>query len=219
MFLPSHKKEMLVGKKMTDVAHGRKVILSIEKRTTTHMGRNAMKTIWGGVLFLLLVSVSIPNAAFIYKWVDKDGSVNFTDDLNKVPPEYRNQVQTEETKDFEKTQIPPSSPASVQKTGEGKRDAHGRGEQYWRETVRPWKEKLKQAQEDCNNTNMKIEDAIEMVKGRFYSHTQYNLKRVELERLMAERVAYEAQMKEAEEMLARIVKEAEEAKADPAWLK
>ena len=56
-----------------------------------------MKIIWRGVLFLLLVSVSISNAASIYKWVDKDGSVNFTDDLNKVPPEYRNQIQMEET--------------------------------------------------------------------------------------------------------------------------
>jgi hypothetical protein len=178
-----------------------------------------MKIIWRGVLFLLLVSVSISNAASIYKWVDKDGSVNFTDDLNKVPPEYRNQTQMEETRDFEKPQIPPPAPAPVEKTGEGKRDAHGRGEQYWRETVQPWKKQLKQAEEDYNNTNIKIEDALEMVKGRFYSHTQYNLKRVEVEQLMAERVTYEAKMKEANEMLAKIAKEAEEAKADPAWLK
>ena len=79
-----------------------------------------MKIIWRGVLFLLLVSVSISNAASIYKWVDKDGSVNFTDDLNKVPPEYRNQTQMEETRDFEKPQIPPPAPAPVEKTGKEK---------------------------------------------------------------------------------------------------
>ena len=177
-----------------------------------------MKIIWMGVLFLLLVSASISNAAFIYKWVDKDGSVNFTDDLSKVPPEYRNQIQMEETRDFEKTQIPSPAPASVQKTGEEKRDAHGRGEQYWRETVRPWKQQLKQAQEDYKNTNYKIEDALEMVKGRFLSKTQYNFKRQEVERLMEERGVYEARIKEANAMLAKIRKEAEEARADLAWL-
>ena len=178
-----------------------------------------MKIIWKSILFLLLASVSISNAATVYKWVDRNGSVHFTDDLNKVPGEYRNQIEMEETGDFGKPQIPPSASVSPQKTGEEKRDAQGRGEQYWRETIRPYKEQLKQAQEDYNNTNIKIDDALEMVKGRFYSHTQYNLKRVEVERLMAERVTYEAKMKEANEKLAKIEKEAEEAGADPAWLK
>jgi hypothetical protein len=50
------------------------------------------------------------------------------------------------------------------------------------------------------------------------SKTQYNFKRQELERLMEERGVHEAKMKEAEAMLAKIGKEAEEAKADPAWL-
>jgi hypothetical protein len=158
--------------------------------------------------------VFISNAAVIYKWVDKNGSVNFTDDISKVPPEYRDQIQTEETKE-----TPSPAPASIQKTGEEKRDAHGRGEEYWRETARPWQKQLKQAQEDYKNTNMKIDDALEVVKGRFLSKTQYNFKRQEVDRLMEERKVYEARIEEANKMLAKIGKEAEEAKADPAWLK
>jgi hypothetical protein len=170
------------------------------------------------LILLLLVLPSIPYAADIYKWVDKDGSVNFTDDLSKVPPEYRDQVKKEEVKDSPKTPTPTPAPASDQKTGGEKRDTQGRGEQYWRETVRPWKKQLKQAQEDYDKTNMRIDDALEALKGRYYSHTQYNFKRVEVEGLMAERGTYEAKIKEAKEMLAKITKEAEEAKADPAWL-
>ena len=170
------------------------------------------------LILLLLVLPSISHAADIYKWVDKDGTVNFADDLNKVPPEYRDQVKTEKVIESEKIQSPTPGPASVQKTGEEKRDAHGRGEQYWRETVRPWKQQLKQAQEDYKNTNYKIEDALEMVKGRFLSKTQYNFKRQEVERLMEERGVYEARIKEANAMLAKIRKEAEEARADLAWL-
>jgi micrococcal nuclease len=32
-------------------------------------------------------------AADIYRWVDRDGQVHFTDDLHQVPPAYRDQVQ------------------------------------------------------------------------------------------------------------------------------
>ena len=177
------------------------------------------KVVKFAILFLLLVLVSISNAAPIYKWVDKDGTANFADDLSKVPPEYRDQVKREEVKDSPQTQTPSPAPASVQKTEEEKRDAHGRGEEYWRETVRPWKKQLKEATEGYENTNRKIDDALEVVKGRYYSHTQYNFKRIEVEQLMAERGTYEAKIKEANEMLAKIAKEAEEAKADPEWLK
>jgi hypothetical protein len=178
------------------------------------------------ILILLLVLPSISHAADIYKWVDKDGTVNFADDLDKVPPEYRDQVKTEKVRDSEKTQTPAPGPAStptpgaasVQKPEGEKRDAKGRGEQYWREIVKPWKKQLKQAEEDYKNTNIKIDDALEVVKGSFLSKTQYNFKRQELERLMEERGVYEARIKEANAMLAKIAKEAEEVKADPAWL-
>jgi hypothetical protein len=170
------------------------------------------------LILLLLVLPSISHAAEIYKWVDKDGTVNFADDLDKVPPEYRDQVKIEEVKDSQKTQTSTSGPASVRKTEEEKRDAQGMGEDYWRDRVRPWKKQLKQAQEDYKNTNMKIEDALEVAKGRFLSKTQYNFRRQEVERLMEERGTHEARIKEANAMLAKIAKEAEEAKADLAWL-
>jgi len=44
---------------------------------------------------LLLILPSISHAADIYKWVDKNGTAHFTDDISKVPPEYRDQVKTE----------------------------------------------------------------------------------------------------------------------------
>jgi Protein of unknown function (DUF3300)/Domain of unknown function (DUF4124) len=49
------------------------------------------------IIPLLLVLPSIFHAADIHKWVDKDGTAHFTDDISKVPPEYRDQVKTEGT--------------------------------------------------------------------------------------------------------------------------
>ena len=53
------------------------------------------KTVKIAILILLLVLPPISHAADIYKWVDKNGTAHFTDDISKVPPEYRDQVKTE----------------------------------------------------------------------------------------------------------------------------
>jgi len=55
--------------------------------------------------------------ADIYKYVDKNGTTHFVDDLGKVPPEYRNQVTVRE----EKPEGPPPEgepPQAVEKKGE-----------------------------------------------------------------------------------------------------
>jgi hypothetical protein len=45
--------------------------------------------------FILLLSIlaSSGYAVTIYKWVDKEGMVNFTEDYNKVPPIYRDRIE------------------------------------------------------------------------------------------------------------------------------
>jgi len=128
-----------------------------------------MKIVKIVTLILLLVLPSISHAADIYKWVDKDGAANFTDDLSKVPPEYRDQIKTEEVRDSQQTQTSTPAPASVQKTEkvtdshqtqtstpqqtqtstppppsgevteEGIGDVPVRREDYWRERVRRYK--------------------------------------------------------------------------------
>ncbi len=52
------------------------------------------------VLFLLMGALLFPFQvrADIYKYVDKNGTTYFVDDLGKVPPEYRNQVTIREEK-------------------------------------------------------------------------------------------------------------------------
>ena len=44
------------------------------------------------VLLLSLVFISPSYGATIYHWVDKNGVANFTDDYEKLPFEYRNQI-------------------------------------------------------------------------------------------------------------------------------
>ena len=45
------------------------------------------------LLILLILVFASSASATVYKWVDKGGVVNFTDDYGKVPPDYRNKVE------------------------------------------------------------------------------------------------------------------------------
>jgi predicted aspartyl protease len=79
------------------------------------------------VLLLLMGMLCFPFAvcADIYKYVDKDGTTHFVDDLGKVPPEYRNQVTVRE----EKPEGPPpegETPKAVEKKGDTPEEARTR---------------------------------------------------------------------------------------------
>jgi hypothetical protein len=174
-------------------------------------------------ILFLLVFISSAYAATIYKWVDKDGVVNFTDDLEKVPSSYQDRVEVETRKDV-KEEVTPPAPQAV--TGgneqeEIKKDIVGRDEAWWREKLRPWKEKLKEATEkyeEAQKTFTKKSEELSQTKFYFRSRSQTPWEVMELNRLNEEKKKYEAQMAEANEMLEKLKKEAEETKADPAWL-
>jgi hypothetical protein len=172
-------------------------------------------------IFVLWVFSSIANGVTIYKWMDKDGRMNFTDDYTKIPPQYRDQVKTEEREESpsQKAGTPISPVAPAEKKESVKVDRHGLGEDYWRNKVLPWKKQLKEATENYERVNARISERLQEQSGRLMSPTQWNMNRAEMKTLTEERSGYEAQMREAREMLEKIAKEAEEAKANPDWVK
>lgn len=169
------------------------------------------------LLILLLFAVPV-DAATIYKWVDKEGGVHFTDDPSKVPPSYQNRVETEERKDV-KEEVTPRSPQAVtseKEPEEIKKDIYGRDETWWRETVHQWKEKLKEATENLQKVEDKFaEDTGRVGQSGYVSRARYQDKANKFEE---EKKKYKAQIAEANQMLEKLSKEAEESKADPAWL-
>src|SRR5438445_13583843 len=59
-----------------------------------------------------------PAAAETYQWTDKDGTVGFTDSLEKVPPQYRQSAKRleeikESTKSFQRVPAPPSRSTTI----------------------------------------------------------------------------------------------------------
>ncbi len=172
-------------------------------------------------LFLFLLLPSVDGAAF-YKWKDKNGVVNFTDDPGKIPPEYRDQVEREVREDTSSVKPPTSSVKSPPQRGEevkekGK-DIDVMGETWWRERARPWNQQLKDATANLEAVDNKITEKTETVLWKYSSPTQVNVYNAGLETLKGERAKYQAQVNEAKEMLRKLAEEARKAKVDPNWL-
>jgi hypothetical protein len=174
-------------------------------------------------IFVILLFALPLQAGTVYKWVDKEGVVNFTDDLSKVPPSYRNRVEVEERKDV-KEEVTPPPPQAITPSGKGDEiitDTYGRDEAWWRDKVRQWKEKLKEATEKYEEAKRNYEKKTDELtqtnfSGRSRSQSKWDV--MALNRLREEKEKYEAQVSEANAMLEKLSKEAKETKADPAWL-
>jgi hypothetical protein len=72
---------------------------------------------------ILIVTFALPYTAVgqIYKWVNDDGTVGFTDDPDKIPAKYRDRIKIEKEIKEEGKNIPASGPPkkveSVSKKG------------------------------------------------------------------------------------------------------
>ena len=173
-------------------------------------------------ILAFLIFISPVYAGPIYKWTDEKGVVHFSDDLGKVPPAYRNRVETEKWEDIQKPEAPPPAPPKtpLQKGEEVRTDNYGQDEAYWKLKVRPWKERLEEARANYARAQAKYEEkSAELIARKYGSPTQYKSSIIELDRLKEEMDKYQADISEADEMLSKIFKEAEEAKANPDWLK
>jgi chromosome segregation ATPase len=173
------------------------------------------------LIFLILLLFAVPaSGTTIYKWVGKEGVVNFTDDYNKVPRAFRKRVKKEEF--LQKRETPAPSQAMNAKTNEAmKTDIYGRGETWWKEKVRPWKEQVKEATENYERVRkeymLQAEGLSPFNFGKM-SLTQYQMLSARLEILRNKMDRYQGQIAEANEMLSKLSNEARETNADPAWL-
>ena len=173
------------------------------------------------LLLILLFFFSPSYGATIYQWVDNNGTYNFTDDYQKIPSVYRNQVHLKKMEDVPGMGPPavPSTPKAAPRKEEVKKDIFGLGEEWWRDKVRPWEGQLGEASENYEVANQEfLNESDKLILRKFGSHQQFKSTIIGMDRIREERAKYEAKVIEAEVMLQKISREAEESKADPAWL-
>ncbi len=168
----------------------------------------------------ILLLASFTQADTIYQWVDEKGIIHFTDEYENIPAAYRDQVKKETIEDSPKPAIVPPSRTLPGKSEEISTGPLGQNEAYWRDRARPLRERLTEAKANYETANRKyLEKSEQLSQRRFGSRTQYKMDIIELDKLNVERKKYETEMNEANDMLKKISREAEEAKANPEWVK
>jgi hypothetical protein len=170
------------------------------------------------VLLLSFVFISPSYGATIYHWVDKNGVVNFTDDYEKLPSEYRSQIHITVMDDAQVMESP--GPASVPQTGPAREEARkaipAQGEEWRGERGRAWETQLKEATENLKAAGEdSVGESENLVIRKYGSHQQFKSTILSLERIKEEETKYEAQIAEAKEMLKRFSGEAGESKSNP----
>lgn len=201
------------------------------------------------ITIFLFVLIPAAYGADVYKWTDTDGIAHFTDDPNNVPSLYRSKIEVKEYPSEGGTAVQPErvTPRPLSKGDELERvdvygqsakgqvvweerrekekanvdvDLFGQDESYWRGKVQPWEERLREATANYERARDQfMQRAEELSQMRFGSPTQYKMKIAELDEVRGDMLKYQAQIAEAEEILKNISKEAQEAKANPHWLK
>jgi hypothetical protein len=169
-------------------------------------------------LLLSLIFLSPSYGATIYHWVDRNGIQNFTDDYDRIPFAYRNEVHLRVIEDTPEKGLLPTPRAMSQKE-ETKKDVFGLGKEWWRKKVQPWERQLEEASENYEIKDKEyLEESKTLITRKFGSHQLFKSTILGMDRLRVERDRYEARLIEAKEVLKTISKEAEESGADPEWV-
>jgi hypothetical protein len=147
--------------------------------------------------------------ADVYKWIDDKGTVHFTEDYTNIPSSYQDRLKVEIRQDIREEEIPlePQKIIIKSKEEQTKTDIYREEEAWRREKVRLWMEQLKGATANYENAQKKFwEKSEELSRRRFGSPTMYKFDIIKLNLLNEERMKYEAQIEEADEMLRKLSK-------------
>ncbi len=163
---------------------------------------------------VFLISATDARADF-YKWVDRDGRENYTNSLEKVPPEYREQAAAVETSEGRvMVGKKPTEPAYSSTAGKEHRDKYGRGEEYWRKRAESLRRQLADYQDEHDFLVKQEEERLERernsVAKKKKSTSNFEKKKAKLEKKIAQaRRRLDVELPE----------EARKADAYPGWLR
>jgi DNA repair exonuclease SbcCD ATPase subunit len=145
--------------------------------------------------------------AEVYKWIDGKGTIHFTDDYSNIPSSYRERLKVEIRKDIREERPLPGTQEIIPGVKEEQSNADVyREEEVWREEkMRSWMEQLEAATANYESVQRRFMQSAEALsRRRFGSPTMYKFDIIKLDVLNQERMKYEAQFEEANEMLRKL---------------
>src|SRR3569832_951912 len=121
------------------------------------MKRNRAKNLFGVPILLVLLLIASPALAQVYQWEDEEGTVQMTDDLQKVPEKYRERAREII---LPKKKEGSASPDRPEDSGpfilSEKVDNQGHNREWWQERLKGWRQKRAQAEEKLAEANGRL---------------------------------------------------------------
>ena len=178
------------------------------------------RSLWralGLVIALVLAVEPCAVAGVFYKWIDRDGVVQLTDDLAKIPRDRRGGAQeilvpNEPNRDEAQTPSPSPESESEKSKPSGDLDLRGHDRQWWQSRMQEWRNR----KADAEGSLVDARDRLR--RERFLDSNVGTYQRQQ--EILAEISTYEKQIREADRMLTDdLPEEARKAGAPPGWLR
>jgi len=175
------------------------------------------------LLLIFCVSLAILTADLsygqVFKWVDDNGTVHFTDDFLQIPGKYRSKSEKIGVPEGGTEPKEQSEASPAKKKEEPYKDRMGRGEEYWRDKIGFWNKKLATAQDKMETLRQKYNDLTDKYNASKGMGDRATI-RNERDQIRSEIDLCKQQVEEARTMLDRkIPEEAELYKAKPEWVR
>lgn len=169
------------------------------------------------LIMAMLLFASVARTGEVWKWVDEQGVVHFTDSPDSVPEKYREQIDHREM--AEERETPSGTAREAKEVTEEPRDRHGRGEDYWIKRANVIKEQLNRAQREYERVRLEYNDLIAK-----YNATRSRAKRRQyqerIESLQGELNRHGEDIQKAKEILEKMLpEEAKRAGVPVEWVK
>ncbi len=148
---------------------------------------------------LLLILFFFPSTLFsetFYYWIDQEGTHNFTNICENIPPAYRSQAQQ---RVFDEAS---STPQIIPQEEVKKAEASISQEELRRAKEIQLKQQLRGAEEEYEAANREyLEESDRLIQRRYGSHQQFKSTIIAMTSLRQERDRYQARLIRAKEML------------------
>jgi len=151
------------------------------------------------LLLVLMLGFAVPAMGETYKWKDDRGTVNYTDDLGKVPPRYLKRVtvvggaaeaaepvvtevkeDNKETDQSAKGKEKQEKPADSAAKGAEKKPTlyNGKSADTWRDEFDKLKADIKRTEDSLKDRQAQVGDTSKMTRAQ-YLGVQHEIKRLE----------------------------------------
>lgn len=125
------------------------------------------------LLLLLLLIYPLSALAETYEWTDERGTVNFTEDLGKVPKKYRKKAKRLGSEEPPAESAPPAAAPEtskakvVEEKGDKNKTYGGKDELAWRREFLQARSSLQSAQTELDTLRTRLSDTSRMSRSEY----------------------------------------------------